>query len=236
MGYVDTLQSWQKRNIDQLIDTMDKLGIRDDFTQASVLAVISKESAFRPQAERSYKNTSADRIKSIFGKYINDLTTSEIDQLKQDDVAFFNKVYGGRYGNASNEGYKFRGRGYNQLTFKSNYKSLSDQVGIDLVSDPDKLADPKIASKVAVKYFLSRFKSGFDEAKQYHYNADHINDFTNVVDSTLAVYHANAGFNKPLFTVSQATSTGGLEKALDRAPDLLKYVEDYHKKKNESES
>jgi len=41
---------------------------------------------------------------------------------------------------ASGEGYKFRGRGYIQLTGKDNYKQFSEFIGEDVVANPDLVA------------------------------------------------------------------------------------------------
>jgi len=41
---------------------------------------------------------------------------------------------------ASGEGYKFRGRGYIQLTGKSNYKAFGDSIGVDVTASPDLVA------------------------------------------------------------------------------------------------
>lgn len=60
-----------------------------------------------------------------------------------------NKVYGGRMGNGpeeSGEGWKYRGRGIKQLTGKDNYERCGSGLGVDLVSNPDLLLDPKYAT------------------------------------------------------------------------------------------
>ena len=41
---------------------------------------------------------------------------------------FANFIYGGRYGNGANEGYKYRGSGLTQITFKSNYKKMDENL------------------------------------------------------------------------------------------------------------
>jgi putative chitinase len=41
---------------------------------------------------------------------------------------------------ASGEGYKFRGRGYIQLTGKENYTAFGKAIGEDILSNPDKVA------------------------------------------------------------------------------------------------
>lgn len=53
-----------------------------------------------------------------------------------------NRAYAGRYGNgdeASGDGWRYRGRGCLQLTFKDNYAAASGWTGLDLVGDPDQL-------------------------------------------------------------------------------------------------
>jgi len=228
MSYINGLSADQLKNVNLIIDAMRRYGIKNPFTQAAILSVISKESAFRPQAEKNYANTSNSRIREIFGSRVSHLNDSELNQLKRDEVAFFNTVYGGRYGNSSNEGWLYRGRGFNQVTFRGNYAELSRLVGVDLVSNPDKLSDPKVAAKVAILYFLKRFKKDFSTSHQDHYGSKDINGFKNLPDSVLAIYHANAGFGKPLYTINSISSTGGLKKSVDRSPEFLEYVKSYN--------
>jgi hypothetical protein len=45
-------------------------------------------------------------------------------------------------------GHTYYGRGYVQLTWKANYKKLGDKLGVDLVADPDKAMDPKVAVQI----------------------------------------------------------------------------------------
>jgi putative chitinase len=52
---------------------------------------------------------------------------------------------------ASGEGFKFRGRGYIQLTGKDNYKQFSDFIGEDCVANPDLVAT-KYPLKVAPSF------------------------------------------------------------------------------------
>lgn len=42
----------------------------------------------------------------------------------------------------------FYGRGYVQLTWQGNYQKMSALVGVDLVSDPDKALEPRIAAAI----------------------------------------------------------------------------------------
>lgn len=67
--------------------------------------------------------------------------TGSVSTENQKEIA--NIVYGGRYGNGSDEGWKYRGRGLIQLTFKDNYNKIQayikDTIGkdVDIVNNPD---------------------------------------------------------------------------------------------------
>lgn len=50
--------------------------------------------------------------------------------------------------NCAGDGCKFFGRGYVQLTWRSNYKRAGDKLGIDLCANPDKALDPDVAAKI----------------------------------------------------------------------------------------
>jgi putative chitinase len=86
-------------------------------------------------------NYSADGLQKIFGKYIPTRALAEQYARKPDKIG--SRVYANRMGNgdeASGEGYKFRGRGYIQLTGKNNYKEFSDFIKEDCVANPDLVA------------------------------------------------------------------------------------------------
>ena len=70
-----------------------------------------------------------------------------------------NKLYGGRMGNASDEGYKYRGRTELQITGKEAYEAIDKKLGLNgaLVENPDLINDPAYQQK-AIFSFLSDFK------------------------------------------------------------------------------
>jgi len=143
----------QQENISSLIDSMTKLGISNPNTQIGILSVISKESGFKPQGEISYAGTSNSRIRNIFGSRVSKLSNSKLDDLKSDPKNFFNLVYARTVGNQGGEdGWNFRGRGYNQLTGRGNYKKYGSIIGEDLVGNPELLNTPEVASKVAIAF------------------------------------------------------------------------------------
>lgn len=55
-----------------------------------------------------------------------------------------------RNGNtAEGDGYKYRGRGYVQLTWKANYQKCGDKFGYDLVTNPDLALEPQLSYNIA---------------------------------------------------------------------------------------
>jgi putative chitinase len=97
-------------------------------------------------------NYSGDRLKVIFPKYFKNKDVTAYNR-KPEKIA--NVVYASRMGNgaeATGEGYKFRGRGYIQLTGKDNYKAFGASIGEDLISNPD-LVSTKYALASAAWFF-----------------------------------------------------------------------------------
>jgi putative chitinase len=226
MSYLNTLSNEQKNNIAILVEEAKKAGITNPNSIAGMLAIVSKESAFTPQSENL--NYSAQRLQEVFG-----LSSSRANELAGKPESIANAIYGGKYGNASNEGYKYRGRGFNQLTFKGNYKKYGDIIGEDIVSNPDKVNDVKTAAKVLIAYNKDRMEALRKSGKLKEYNANDINDFKNTQDATLAFYHVTSGVGNSVAKIkalAKNDTLGGMKKALSRVNDLLASVGTYVKK------
>jgi putative chitinase len=222
MSYTDALTQEQKTNIALIKDEALKSGITNPYAIAGMLAIVSKESSFVPKSENL--NYSASRLQQVFG-----LSSARANEIAGKPELIGNAVYGGKYGNASNEGYKYRGRGYNQLTFKGNYDTYGKLIGENLVGNPDKVNDPKIAAKVLMAFNKKGIDSLKSKGKLSSYNSTGINDFKNLEDATLAFYHVTAGTGKSVDYVKNLKSKdslGGMTKALARVQDLYSYVKD----------
>jgi predicted chitinase len=213
--YFDTLTAAQKSNIKFIVQRMNEKGITNPLTQSAILAVVSKESAFIPKSEDSYRNTANDRIRKIFGSRVSQFDEAGLTALKSNDEAFFNAVYGlPRFGQTANEGYKYRGRGLNQITFKSLYKKLGTLIGLDLVNNPDRVNELPVATDCLIHFFLDSFKTASAD-KLAAYNTPDINGFKSTRDSVGAVYNANSGWGTPKSTID-SDPTGGRAKAESR--------------------
>jgi putative chitinase len=83
----------------------------------------------------------AKGLMAIFKKYFPTEVLANAYARQPQKIA--NRVYGGRMGNgleATGEGFKFRGRGYIQLTGKQNYTAFDKTVEEDILATPDLVA------------------------------------------------------------------------------------------------
>lgn len=140
--------------IAQLAGCAEKFQVNTPLRLAHFLAQCGHESNGFKVAQENL-NYSADGLRKIFPKYFpGDLADSYARQPEK----IASRVYGGRMGNgdeASKDGYKFRGRGYIQLTGKINYTAFGKAVGEDVLNNPDWASD-KYALLSAAWFWNSR--------------------------------------------------------------------------------
>lgn len=126
--------------IQQIPDVAAKFEINTALRLAHFLAQTGHESGGFKHTNENL-NYSADGLKKIFPKYFAQAGLAESYARQPEKIA--SRVYGGRMGNgdeASKEGFKFRGRGYIQLTGKSNYTEFDKFVDDDILGNPDLVA------------------------------------------------------------------------------------------------
>lgn len=127
---------------------LNKYDINTPLRRAHFFAQIYHESGFNAGLAENM-NYSKKRLLEVFGKYF---TNEQAERYVGKPEAIGSRVYANRMGNGSEqskEGYRYRGRGFIQLTGKDNYTALSKYSGVDYVSNPDLLlneADAMIAA------------------------------------------------------------------------------------------
>jgi putative chitinase len=126
--------------IAQIPEVMQKFGINTSLRLAHFLAQCGHESGGFKLTQENL-NYSAKGLATTFKKYFINEAAAAPYERKPEKIA--SKVYGGRMGNgaeATGEGWKYRGRGYIQLTGKDNYKAFDATVTENILEQPDLVA------------------------------------------------------------------------------------------------
>lgn len=173
----------------------------DPTATAAIMAQTSHESGHFKLLQENL-NYSASGLTGIFGKYFNSQTAAEY-QRQPEKIA--NKVYADRMGNGpeeSGDGYKYRGRGFIQLTGKVNYAAAGQALGLSLVNQPDLAAEPANAAKIAIWYFKRNLK-------RISNWADTLNITKIVNGGTIGLADREKEFNKYLAKYTGGGASGG---------------------------
>lgn len=87
-------------------------------------------------------NYSAGRLLTVFPRYFKDLNHAK--EYQHNPPRIGSRVYANRYGNGNEEsqdGWKYRGRGAIQVTFKSGYEIIGSILDLNLIDNPNLLIE-----------------------------------------------------------------------------------------------
>jgi len=118
----------------------EQYGLTTKLRICHFMAQAEHESGLKPISENL--NYSGDGLFRTFHKYFPNLASTNGYKRNPEKIA--NKVYANRMGNgneASGEGWKYRGRGFFQITGKENYHRLSNDTDLDCLKNPDLLLE-----------------------------------------------------------------------------------------------
>ena len=139
----------KKANLEKFVEgfneTFEHFEINTPERMAMFIAQTGHESGNFATTEENL-NYSAKGLAGIFKKYFPTEESATPYARKPEKIA--NRVYGARMGNgpeSSGDGYKYRGRGVIQLTGKDNYTACGKALELDLLSDPDCVAENPVA-------------------------------------------------------------------------------------------
>ena len=126
--------------IAQIPEVMTKFKIDTSLKLAHFLSQCGHESGGFKLVQENL-NYGAKGLRGTFGKYFPTEEKALLYERKPEKIA--NLVYGSRMGNGpepTGDGYKFRGRGFIQLTGRDNYVAFSKAINEDLTQNPDLVA------------------------------------------------------------------------------------------------
>jgi putative chitinase len=141
-----------------LVQAAISAGIDRPDELAAFMANMTHESLDLQRLEESFRYTkSIDQIKvaSAHRRYSpEELDGARLEALSGQPESLARMMYGARMGNDdAGDGYRFRGRGYTQLTGRDNYERVGEALGLDIVNHPERAAIPENAEKIAVHFW-----------------------------------------------------------------------------------
>lgn len=110
--------------------------------------------------------------------------------------AYFERMYGMRpdLGNIyQGDGAKYHGRGFIQLTGRSNYRYYGSILGVDLESNPDLALDPYYSAAILALYFKGRDIPSFCNKGDWYWVRYLVNGGYNGLDEFLGYVNAFLG-------------------------------------------
>ncbi len=147
----------------------DRWHITTPDRQAVFLAQIAHESALFTRLEEGLNYTTPERLCKMFGSKFRMPQAGESGLVvfpdgKRNPLMFLNRpqalanvVYSNRYGNgaeSTGDGYRYRGMGLIQLTFKANVERYAEASGRpEVIANPELLKQPELAADSAGWYF-----------------------------------------------------------------------------------
>jgi predicted chitinase len=210
-------------NIVVIEEELTNAGVTNIYARVAILAVMKKESQLIPKAERMFY--SPGRLAEVWGRFSKtgspvgkgegkDNYNALAVEYSGDDQKLANFVYCCKYGHgdeSSGDGYRYRGRGLNQITWKGTYEKYGKMFNLDLVNNPDLLLDIRVAAKIGIRFLQRRWKSRSNPGAEYRVDNP---QFPDQKHANYYTARANAGWGKKPTSGMEGNKDGG---AADRA-------------------
>jgi putative chitinase len=175
--------------IDALNATCEQFNINTPERIAGFLSQIAHESAgFKATSENL--NYSAEALCRVWSSRFN---ADNSQEYARNPEKIANKAYCNRMGNGdelSGDGWNYRGRGLIQLTGRDNYTRFSNAVGVDVVENPDLVAEPEMAALSAGWFWSTNGLNALADARDIVGMTKRINGGTHGLDDRQAKYAA----------------------------------------------
>lgn len=176
-----------ERFVDPLNRALDEFAINTWIREACFLGQIAHESGELRHWEENLNYSATALVKC----WPNRFTPDKAQQYARQPEKIANHVYADRLGNgseASGDGWRYRGRGPIQLTGRDNYQRAGKALGVDLVAEPDQVAEPEVGFRVAGWFWVTRGLNELADKGDYRTITRRINGGMNGWDDRLGYY------------------------------------------------
>ena len=166
-----------------LMDTFSKYGINTTQRQACFIGQCAHESGnFKTLEENLHYK--AESLMKVWPSRFPDMDTAS--KYANNPQLIANKVYSGRMGNnEEGDGWAFHGRGLVQLTGRDSYTRCGESLGMDLISNPELLLQPKGAALSAGWFWSKHGLNELADAQDYETMTKRINGGTLGLDDRI---------------------------------------------------
>jgi putative chitinase len=168
-----------EKYLNHILETFEKFDLSTIERQAAFLSQCAHESANFSQVVENL-NYSKEALLRTWPKHFADINFATPYHRNPQMIA--NRAYRNRMGNgdeASGDGWKYRGRGFIQITGKNNYRVCGDALDIDLMASPELLETSKYAVLSA----------------GWFWHVNHINDLADDENTLEVTRRINGGTN-----------------------------------------
>ena len=166
-----------------LNETFQKYDINTPLRQAAFIGQCHHESGNFKFVKENL-NYSA---KALMATWPSRFPTPEVAaEYERNPEKIANKVYSGRMGNTNDgDGAKYIGRGLIQVTGKENYTHCGEALGVDLITNPELLEQPKYAALSAGWFWNKKGLNSLADSKDYKTMTQRINGGTLGLDDRI---------------------------------------------------
>lgn len=141
----------RKNALKVILDQARQYGITSKNDVDLYLALLFQSSGFL-RVTTENMNYSASRLMQVYPLIFR--TMEEAVPYANNPEKIANRVYAGRMGNRDpGDGFKYRGRGYLQITGRDNYREVGNALRINLEADPDQILNPLVNAKASAYEF-----------------------------------------------------------------------------------
>jgi putative chitinase len=162
--------------LEPLQAVFDKYDLSNPQRQASFIGQCQHESNNFKSLEENLHYSAAGLMRTWSSRFPS---ADVAEQFANNPEKIANKVYAGRMGNTEDgDGWAYHGRGLIQLTGKDNYRNCGEGIGMDLISNPELLLQPKGAALSAGWFWGKRGLNALADIKDYETMTKRINGGT----------------------------------------------------------
>jgi putative chitinase len=164
--------------------TFDKYDINTPRRQSAFLGQCAHESGNFKTLQENLNYSAEGLMKTWPSRFPN---LEYASQYARQPTKIAGKVYNGRLGNTSEEeASKYLGRGLIQLTGKENYERCGLAIGVDLLSNPNLLLDPRYAAMSAGWFWNKKGLNELADQQEHGQITKRINGGTIGLDDRIA--------------------------------------------------